>query len=393
MKKICQFLITFLTVGLSLFSCQEIDDEERTIPEVSAPEVTNITETSAKVYNVPYSGYYVLISTSPNMKDAQRRDITTERKTYYSGGKWQEKQVPLVQLTGLAPNTTYYVQKVAYVYCYEKEKVYDSKSPVTEFKTAAFAPTSYTIDISYLPFEGDYGVFTENQNGIVSYERVAGWDYPLYPSSKITDTSTVYVTAPYISGSSDPKAITLSAGDDFYYASGTVNPSSPYLKLDPMRLTAHVTVNINFKATKEEASNLTLQQVAITNVDGDSPLCKSGTLDMTTGKFSASQSGGMRYVNNATTSITSGKTISRTFNGVFPVSFADNAVQVNVSLSGDIENKEVSLPIPSSTWSEGADVNINLDAEYTATGVELYIGNVEVKPWEEGSTGNIDITK
>lgn len=372
MKKIAKLLFVFITVSISLLSCESYEDAPNKVPVLPAPEVTSVTESTARFTSIK-SDYDLYISKNPDMSDGERYGYTSS-------------------VTGLSPNTTYYAQYVIVNQCRGKETVVRVVSPITEFKTNEYAPTPYTISMSSLPTEGYYGVFTTDGNGGSSYEKVEGGK-TMKPSTKVADDSHVYVFAPYVSGVSSPTAVPVTGGEDFYYGSGTVNPVNPHVSISPKRFTAHVNVKITFKATKDEASSISLQKVAITNVSGNSPICLSGMMDITTGKFTPSQSGATQYINSSVSSIKNGASISRSFIGVIPVTFADNAVKVVVTMDGDIENKEVSLPLPAATWSEGSDVNINLNAEYTATGVELYIGYVEVIPWSEGSTGNIDITK
>lgn len=293
----------------------------------------------------------------------------------------------------LKASTTYYVQQeVRSHVCENAGEVYSVKSEIVEFRTNEYDPTRYTIYPDNLPMKGYYGVFTIDGSGSSQYEQIYS-SYEMRPGTMVTSESKVYVTAPYISSAKDPKAVTLNAGDDFYYGSGSVSAANPYVKLTMKRFMVNVTVKIAFKATKDEVYNLSLYEVTVANAKGDTPLCSTGTLDLTTGKFTPVQNAGATYYEFANQSLKSGTTYSHTFYNMFPVSFGDNEVKVGITLSGDVKEKEVSLPVPGATWSEGSDVTINLTAEYSATSVELTVTGIEVKPWEEGSTGNIDITK
>ncbi len=392
MKKIFQFILVFLTVGFSLISCSDYEDAPNTVHtiQMSAPIVSSITPTSANVH-IENTSYPVLrLSIKQDMSDAV--DLQFIYNPYYVSGK--ERKRYTANMTGLTPNTSYYIQYFSLQHCdnYPDGKYYAAVSPVTEFKTTAYEPTSYTINMTNVPMSGYYSLFMTDAKGGNSFENVEGGN-TLHPTTKITDNSTVYVAIPYRTDTTDPKSVPVYGGTDFYYASGTVNPEKPVLSLTPRRFTAHVNVNITFKATNEEVSDLSLQRVTIANVNGNTPLCYNGILDLTTGQFTASQTTGREYVSTMVSSISSGKTVSRTFAGVLPVTFGNNTVKVVVTLAGDITNKETAIPVPAATWAAGSDVTLNLSAEYTAAGVEITLSGVEVKPWTEGSTGNIDIKK
>lgn len=386
MNKIWQLLFLFLTVGLSFVSCQDIgEDAPNEIPNLSKPTIGWITNSSARVYGFSHDGdgHSVYISTNKNMDNAKQYSYSS-RDSY-------------VTINGLESNTTYYVRYVVVQRCYENDSRYEVKSPVTSFKTATFASTSYSIRMNSLPVSGYYGVLTmDNVNGYLGYDRISG-NYTMKPNTRVSDYSTVYVMAPYISNVMNPKSVPLYGGNtDYYFASGAVDPENPYVSLDLKRYTATVNVNVRFKqSTDEQASSVTLQKVAITNVEGRSPICLDGSLDITSSKheFTPNSSGRIEYSNTSSASLKDGAVVSRTFRGVIPVSFAKNKVKVCISLSGDITNEEVSLPLDAFTWKEGDDVTIDLTAEYTAKKINLSISNISINPWSSGSTGNMEIIK
>lgn len=395
MKKILQFLFFLLTIGFSLVSCCDYEEVKDERPTVNQPTIISIGTTSVTFNEYPnnWDGHYsILVSQFSDMRDAVECECHEYTYQHYNSKTHKyETQIGRDGLvTGLLPNTTYYAQS-------EKSKECSNggvkiKSSVIEFKTNAYEPTSYSITIPEIPMSGEYGVFTVGGDGNYKYDGVAGGT-TLNPSTKVDGPSTVYLTIPYISGAIGPQNVPLLGGQDFYYAKGEVNPGSPNIKLSPKRYTAHVGVNISFKAAKDEASNVKLDAITIANVNGNAPLCHEGTMDLITEKFTPSTSAASSYLLKPGVSIKSGMTVSRTFVGVLPVKFNDNEVKLVLSLSGDIQEKEVTINIPSSNWSEGSDVTLNFNAQYTATGVELILSNVSVIPWSDGSTGNIDITK
>lgn len=376
MKKIFQTLFIFLTIGLFLTSCHDYEESYSTIPTLDAPTLRSVTVSSA-VFSYGYHSYAscrLYVSPNSDMSDAVECENAKNQGVAY----------------GLKANTTYYAQYTVTQHCKEGEAMI--KSPITEFKTPAYEPTFYTIYMSSIPMEGSYGVFTSNAGGGYSHEKIYV-EKEMHPSAKIAEESQVYVYAPYASGASAPTSVPVVSGQDFYYGSGTVTPDKPTVSVTPKRFTAHVNVNVTFKAAKEEVEDLWLGEIHMVNVSGSSPLCANGTLNLTTGEFTPSATAASNYESGKDELIKNGTTIKRTFAGVLPVKFDENTVKVVLDLFGDVKEKEVSINLPASTWSEGSDVNVNLSAEYTATGVELYIGYVEVIPWSEGSTGNIDITK
>lgn len=372
MKKISKLLFVFMTVSISLLSCVDYEDAPNKVPVLSAPKVVSVTE-STVTFDGSNSDGDLYISKYSDMGEREYCGYTSYVK-------------------GLSSNTTYYAQYILSGECKDNDKVFEVKSLITEFKTLAFDPTAYTIYMSSMPLKGAYGVFTPNAGGGYSHEAIYV-EKEMHPSAKIAEESQVYVYAPYASGASSPTAVPVVSGQDFYYGSGTVTPDKPTVSVTPKRFTAHVNVNVTFKAAKEEPSEVWLVEMNMVNVSGSSPLCQDGMLNLTTGEFTPSATAASNYESGKDEQITNGVTIKRTFEGVLPVKFDDNTVKVVLELSGDIKEKEVSINLPASTWSEGSDVNVNLSAEYTATGVELVVTDVTVVPWNESSTGNIDITK
>lgn len=386
-----------------LVSCSQYEDAYNAEPYLSAPSLRIVGVNFAEFYQYPnhydrwsyggdHNSYYtwIIVSERPDMSNAVKCE--TYRATSYDFITGHSSEITVSRIAGLKPNTKYYARHVAISDCYDDDEVYMVGSEVMEFKTAAYQPTPYSIKLSNLPTGGYYGVFTTDANGKNSYERLQS-GYTLYPSTQITDSSSIYLTVPYISGATDPMSVPLAGGTDLYYAHGKVVPSSPSLYLTPHRYTAHVNVNITFKAAKEDADNAVLEQVAITNVSGKTPICLDGTLNLSDGVFTPSANSRTQYVNSTSTSIYSGKTVSRSFYGVIPVTFGEDAVKVVATLSGDVKAKVLSATISSSTWSEGSDVTLNFNAEYTASGMELTLTGVDVKPWSDGGTGEIDIIK
>lgn len=392
MKKIFQFLLIAVTAGFALSSCEPVEEAYSTVPNLVAPTAYEVAQTTAtlkidKPRNGRFDREYVVLSKTQDMRDTVRFNI--EYQTVQISYRRSES-IPVAKLNGLSPNTTYYAQYAQSVKC-ESEGVYEVTSPVMTFKTSEFAPTNFHVQLSGVPYEGSYGFFIEGGggSGIREYSSYSSYN----PETKITDVATVYATMPDISSATSPKSVPLYGGTDFSYAVGKVSPSSPSITLTPRRYTAHVNVNVSFRATKEDPYNVYLQSMAITNVSGNRPICLDGTLDLTTRQFTPSQSSRTQYVNTSSSYVSGGKTTSRSFYGVIPVSFGANAVKVVLTMSGDIVNKEAAIVLPAATWGEGSDVNVNLTAEYTAQTVTLSVSSVEVIPWSEGSNGNIEIKK
>lgn len=381
MKKILQLMSVALIGSLSFLSCQEIEEVYNQTPILSKPEVTNITATSARISdNGLYAASEVLVSTLPDMSE-----IVAEKG-------YESKYGHIANVYDLKANTTYYAQSIIVYRCSDYEEGFLVKSPIAEFKTKEYDPTKYTITIPEMPKDGNYGVFLVDENGDSDYEGIQG-SGTLSPSTLVKGNSTVYVFSPYVSGLTSPTSVPVRSGEDFYYGSGTVDPANPKTTIPMKRFTVNVNIYITFQAAKEDVQDLTLLGVSLLNVEGNSPLHSRGTIDITTGKFNVSEEYGAEYIKSIRTSISNGASYENTFYGVLPVTFGDNTVRVLVTMDGDVKEKEVSLPIPASTWSEGSDVSVKMTAEYTADSVELSITGVEVMPWEEGSTGNIDVTK
>lgn len=401
MKKICNILFLAFSAALLFPACQEIEEAPNEIPHTKkweAPSIGSITATSAKVSVDQNTEPQVWFAKTPDMKNAEELEFTYD--PYYTN-PYGNKQIKwdryTSQITGLTPNTTYYVQFFESCYCDEDEEYfYAASSPVAEFTTLEFTPIPYYISLSDVPGDAwgnGMGVFTIDANGNCTYEKVSA-DYGIEPKTLLKGASTIYLTIPYVSGATDPEAVPVSGGgDDFYYAVGKVDPDYPKLSLTPQRFTAHVNVKFNFKANNGDAGDVKFEKVVITNVDGNSPICLDGTLNLNSGEFTPSKGGRTEYVSTQTSYLKDGASVDRQFTGVIPVSFGEKAVKVVLTLSGDITDTEATLLLPADKWTAGSNVNLSLNAEYTAKGVELTLVNVEVMPWADGSTGNIDINK
>lgn len=400
MKKICNIIFLAFTAAFSFPACQEIDEAVNEIPQASkreAPSVGSITATSAKVSVVTNNIPQVWFAKTPDMKNAEELEFSYDPYYTYSGSKKIKWDRYTSQISGLTPNTTYYVQLFESSYCDEDDEFfYAASSPVAEFTTLEFTPTPYYISLSDVPDEAwgnAMGVFTTDANGNSTYEEVSA-DYAIEPKTLLNGPSDIYLTIPYVSGATDPEAVPMSGGGaDFYYAVGKVDPDYPKLSLTPQRFTAHINVKFNFKASNGDPGDVMLEKVVLTNVDGNSPICLDGTLNLKSGEFTPSKTGRTEYVSTQTSYLKDGASVDRQFTGVIPVSFGEKAVKVMLTLSGDITDTEATLLLPADKWTAGSNVNLSLSAEYTAKGVELTLVNVEVMPWVDGSTGNIDINK
>lgn len=391
MKLFTSLSMAFVAITTLFTACQDYEAVNE-VPTLSEePQINSVGRNYVDVrYSYSPDDYYIdkvfYIADNAAMEGFERyQSSSVEPYTYnnkhYSGCRYAD-------ISGLRPNTDYYVQYAYEHHCSHSDNVTVVTSPVTKFTTLSYSPTNYQIQLGgdFIKGSSDIlGVFTPH-GGSYTYETLVYSKDWMTPKTTIDDERPVYVIYPAPSAASQPESVPVSyTGQTLWLGAQTISPENPSATVNMLPYSANVTLNVTYKAASTGTS-CTLRGGAIENVTSGGPISTTGTLDMTNGQFTATDGGKKQgYIwNGAGTRITNGQKTTTSLTGVFPVTFADGQVQVRFQYDGNLENPEATVALPASTWKQGGSYTYNIEAQFSATGVTLSIVDVTIEEWGEG---------
>lgn len=392
MKRITYYIMPLALACMALSSCQDVDEPVATSFEVKTLSVDDLSGRKASFTGSVSTNAdcYFLVAQTANFTDADTITATTTRNessTSYSC---------TADCSGLKPGKTYYV-----CLCATDGRSYVNSNSLT-FTTPTYLEISnvYLTDIdgyttsSYKPtdvlgvfvltsWSSSYSVLGTYYNMQVAYEDS---EFALPYDISLDSDVRVYAYSPY-SSAFNGLTIPVYANESLYNTttptylygnSNTVNGDDTSANITLHYALAKVTLQIT-NASSEAA---TLSNVTLSNSDGNY-IASSGNMNVFTGAISDLDNYEDQSVSLDQT-IASGSYYSVDLM-LIPTSFGENNVIAKVTIGG----KQLSISLPTATWSKSSHYTYQISADKDA----LSLSGIRIEQWDNNNGGEIDINQ
>lgn len=393
MKKIC-YIVTLFLCGWAICGCQDVDEPKDT---------TKFTVTTDTVYEIGMRNAWVsgqvdtpsactfLLSLQQDLSDA---DEWTARPAIGTGTYQAE-------LTGLLPNTTYYValcatdgysKVVGNVQCFKTLSCLGIREITVagwnEHDSPLSVPSSLGVFLYTLT---DAVSYPELTNALTEYEN-GKWQLPLAENVEFKGANKqLVVYSPFQEDAGDEPLVYVDANTDFLYGSSEVlDESHPEASIVLQHAMAKVTLEI--KLSEESLQqDFTVGAAHLCNlVSSDrQAIALAASIDCRTGEcepdYTLADNDGLFVRGDYP--LNSNAPVTLDFY-VIPTSFAEGEVQLNLYDKDDETNAYSSL-FGEAAWEGGKQYVYPVAVLPSG----LQIGEVRVEDWQNNEGGSIIINK
>lgn len=349
--KTMRYLGIMLVACLALNACQEVEEAVNNTPAI----VTDATEKYTGTYaylsgqlTTTAESCYFLLSTSPELSDAQLIEAYTEDDGLHC----------YAEAGNLMPGTTYY-----YVLC-ATDGHSEVRGSVQSFTTSAYLEIE-SVQADGKRYEQDIlGVYLTNANqtivksgGNMRALRNDTYGYDLPYNFMLTEPSyTVYAYSPYNEKSSaetlNRVPVNVYGENNVLYGSCKVTSQSPHANIEMKSALAKV----YFSITTDSETPLTISYVSLRNSQAKEAIAIEGTLDLASGKITPAYYGGDGMVVKPKDASVQAGTYTTAEMMVIPTTFEDGDVEVYCFIDDEI----IRTTIPGAIWEAGKSYEIPL---------------------------------
>ena len=396
MKNMRYILGIMLGVCLLVSGCQNMTEPERSIPTIETKDVINVTSTQATFgYKIEdmflgYHRYYILLSTSPDMSNAEEYHL-------YNINEY-------MSVNNLTPETTYY-----YVAC-ASDDITEIRGEVKSFTTLlGFSINSISLvswdgeESTPFKYDGTGSVsiaLTEKSNGDISIwknfrlvynDQTNMWGFENQTSGIKLGTTPITAYAYYPNNNhtkySNLKLTVVTDYTNYDYLYGcseelTQSHSEANIKLK------HALARVILSVTKKSNSSYNKEVLRFT-LWGDKNIYSSGILDITTGEITNLTYNSKDGAHTDYTEFVPSSEATQIEMFAIPTSFKEKEAFFNYIERevGNYSGKIQSVYLPASEWKAGYQYTYPIIIGDT----DVTIGDVIVEEWNNNNAGDITV--
>lgn len=273
---------------------------------------------------------------------------------------------------------------------YPTESLLSVKTDLGEMLSRAAMPSGSEMGL-YIT-SGSLGSVYDNttsNNNVKAVSSGSGWI--LTPAVYLSaNNATIYAYTPYSTSVTAGTSVPVSVGTgkaDYCYgkSTGTINAKSPSATISMNHALTKVRFKLSKTSTYTGAGKLT--EISV-NGSTNNTVCASGTLDISTGKITATTSSSHVVTQtNASglytiTTTTSDAIAAALDMALIPASFAEK--EINIAFT--IDSKIFNFSVPAGSWEKGKINTYTLSLG--GAGLTMANANVTVEDWINGVTAS-----